>query len=212
MSDNNLNNNDNKENLDENWDQEIYEDDGSRTNRRSKSEKRTWFIVSIIVILFLIVLIPTGAILYSQMSGNLNAGKTVATSSSTTTITSSSTKEESSTKESSSATMASSSSTTPSTSESFSDVEVPKNDPSTRGQVAQNETEQNQSDQTNAQDQSQNQTQNPGGTTVAYGQGDSTRSLWKISQEAGITLDQLYQLNPGVTPENVQPGQPIRVQ
>ncbi|RHH70972.1 MULTISPECIES: LysM domain-containing protein [Vagococcus] len=210
MSDNNLNNNDNKENLDENWDQEIYEDDGSRTNRRSKSEKRTWFIVSIIVILFLIVLIPTGAILYSQMSGNLNAGKTVATSSSTTTI-SSSTKEESSTKESSSST-ATSSSTTPSTTESFSDVEVPKNDPSTRGQVAQNGTEQNQSGQTNAQDQSQNQTQNPGGSTVAYGQGDSTRSLWKISQEAGITLDQLYQLNPGVTPENVQPGQPIRVQ
>lgn len=210
MSDNNLNNNDNKENLDENWDQEIYEDDGSRTNRRSKSEKRTWFIVSIIVILFLIVLIPTGAILYSQMSSNLNAGKTVATSSSTTTI-SSSTKEESSTKESSSST-STSSSTTPSTTESFSDVEVPKNDPSTRGQVAQNGTEQNQSGQTNAQDQSQNQTQNPGGSTVAYGQGDSTRSLWKISQEAGITLDQLYQLNPGVTPENVQPGQPIRVQ
>ena len=210
MSDNNLNYNDNKENLDENWDQEIYEDDGSRTNRRSKSEKRTWFIVSIIVILFLIVLSPTGAILYSQMSGNLNAGKTVITSSSTTTI-SSSTKEESSTKESSSST-ATSSSTTPSTTESFADVEVPKNDPSTRGQVAQNGTEQNQSGQTNAQDQSQNQTQNPGGTTVAYGQGDSTRSLWKISQEAGITLDQLYQLNPGVTPENVQPGQPIRVQ
>lgn len=213
MSNNNINNNDNKENLDENWDQEIYEDDGSRTNRRSKSEKRTWFVVSIIVILFLIVLIPTGAILYSQMSGNLNAGKTVATSSSTTLVSSSSTKEtESSTAESSSSTVESSSSTVSSTSESFADVEVPKNDPSTRGQVAQNETEQNQGTQNQGQTNTQDQTQHPGGSTVAYGQGDSTRSLWKIAQEAGISLDQLYQLNPGIDATNVQPGQPIRVQ
>lgn len=209
MSDNNINNNNDNN---ENWDQEIYEDDGSRTNRRSKSEKRTWFVVSIIVILFLIVLIPTGAILYSQMSGNLNAGKTVATSSSTTVVSSSTKETESSTKESSSSTTESSS-TVASTTESFADVEVPKNDPSTRGQVAQNETEQNQTTPSQgSQANTQDQTQHPGGSTVSYGQGDSTRSLWKIAQEAGISLDQLYQLNPGIDATNVQPGQPIRVQ
>lgn len=208
---------DKKEELNEqeSWDQEIYEDDGSRTNRRSKSEKRTWFVVSVIVILFLIVLIPTGAIIYSQMSGNLNSGKTASPTSSTSVVSSSTTKE-SETKSTESAKSStemteSSSTTVESTSETFSDVEVPKNDPSTRGQVTQNETEQNQNDQTNTQNQGQPASQTPGGGTVSYGQGDSTRSLWKISQEAGITLDQLYQLNPGVTAENVQPGQAIRV-
>ncbi|UUV99547.1 LysM peptidoglycan-binding domain-containing protein [Vagococcus luciliae] len=205
---------DKKEELNEqeSWDQEIYEDDGSRTNRRSKSEKRTWFVVSIIVILFLIVLIPTGAIIYSQMSGNLNSGKTASPTSSTSVVSSSTTKE-SETKSTESAKSStemteSSSTTVESTSESFSDVEVPKNDPSTRGQEAQTETEQN---NTTQQNQGQTASQTPGGGTVSYGQGDSTRSLWKISQEAGISLDQLYQLNPGVTAENVQPGQAIRV-
>ncbi|MGX6970715.1 LysM peptidoglycan-binding domain-containing protein [Vagococcus bubulae] len=203
---NNVNNEDKKQELNEkeNWDQEIYEEDGSRTNRRTKSEKRTWFVVSIIVILFLIVLIPTGAIIYSQMSGNLNNGKTASVSSSTTVVSSSTKESETKSTESSTQTTTSSS-TVASTSETFADVEVPKDDPATRGQVAQNETEQNNTTQ-------QNQAaQTTGGDTVAYGQGDSSRSLWKISQEAGISLDQLYQLNPGVTASNVQPGQPIRV-
>lgn len=203
---NNVNNEDKKQELNEkeNWDQEIYEEDGSRTNRRTKSEKRTWFVVSIIVILFLIVLIPTGAIIYSQMSGNLNNGKTASVSSSTTVVSSSTKESETKSTESSTQTTTSSS-TVASTSETFADVEVPKDDPATRGQVAQNETEQNNTTQ-------QNQAaQTTGGDTVVYGQGDSSRSLWKISQEAGISLDQLYQLNPGVTASNVQPGQPIRV-
>lgn len=204
---------DKKEELNEqeSWDQEIYEDDGSRTNRRSKSEKRTWFVVSIIVILFLIVLIPTGAIIYSQMSGNLNSGKTASPTSSTSVVSSSTTKE-SETKSTESAKSStemteSSSTTVESTSETFSDVEVPKNDPSTRGQVTQNETEQNQNDQTNIQ----NQSQNPGGSTVAFGQGDSSKSLYSISQSTGVPLERILELNPGIDPSNIQQGQPIRV-
>lgn len=204
---------DKKEELNEqeSWDQEIYEDDGSRTNRRSKSEKRTWFVVSIIVILFLIVLIPTGAIIYSQMSGNLNSGKTASPTSSTSVVSSSTTKE-SETKSTESAKSStemteSSSTTVESTSETFSDVEVPKNDPSTRGQEAQTETEQNQNDQTNTQ----NQSQNPGGSTVAFGQGDSSKSLYSISQSTGVPLERILELNPGIDPSNIQQGQPIRV-
>jgi len=213
LDNNNTENNDNKElkeefEENESLEQDIIEDDGSRTNRRSRSERRTWFVVSIIVVLFLIVLVPTGAIIYSQMSGNLDKGKTTPTSKpiavASSTTKESETKSTESTKESSteSTTESSvtSSSSSSSTSETFSDVEVPKDDPSTRGQVANNQ---------NGQDQTQ--TQGVGGQTVAYGQGDGSRSLWKIAQEAGISLEQLYQLNPGVTANNVQPGQPIRV-
>ena len=50
-----------------------------------------------------------------------------------------------------------------------------------------------------------------GGSAVVYGDSDATRSLWMISQQNGITVDELYQLNPGITDSNVQPGQQIRI-
>ena len=211
LDNNEFNNEDNKEKLEkldekESWDQDIYEEDGSRTTRRTKTERRTWYVVSIIVILFLIVFVTTGAIIYSQMSGNLDKGQ-VTQPSKPVAVASSSTKEsetkstESSTESTEESSTMSSSSSSSSTSETFSDVEVPKNDPSTRGEVANNQT----------QSQNQNQAQTVGGESVAFGQGESSKSLYSIARSAGISLEQIYQLNPGIDPNNIQQGQQIRV-
>lgn len=203
LDNNEFNNEDNKEKLEkldekESWDQDIYEEDGSRTTRRTKTERRTWYVVSIIVILFLIVFVTTGAIIYSQMSGSLGKGQ-VTQPSKPVAVASSSTKEsetkstKSSTESTEESSTMSSSSSSSSTSETFSDVEVPKNDPATRGEVT------------------NNQAQTISGESVTFGQGDSSKSLYSIAKNAGISLEQIYQLNPGIDPNNIQQGQQIRV-
>lgn len=64
-------------------------------------------------------------------------------------------------------------------------------------------------EQNNNNDNSQTTPAN--GSYVTYGDSDSNRSLWKIAETNGISVDQLYQLNPGVTDQNIQPNQAIRV-
>ena len=194
------------------WNQPIYEDqvetedDGdSRADRRVKEEGKNWYVIVLVVLLFLIVLVPVSAILYLNMNNKMNKGETKPT----TVVVESSSKEKkktSETKTSSSSTSSSSSSTessssSTSSSSSFADVEV-----------SPNEAQNNQANQNNgAEDVNQNQQQAAPGTTVNYGEGDSTRSLWKIATDNGMTVDELYQLNPGIDSQNVQPGQAIRI-
>ncbi len=190
------------------WNQPIYdgeeeskEDGDSRADRRIKDEGKNWYVVVLVVLLFLIVLIPVSAVLYLNMNNKMNKGETKPT----TVIVESSSKEKKETSESktsstksststsvtsnssstASTSTASSSSSTSSTSSTFEDVEVSPN-------------------------QVQNNQAAPGGA-VNYGEGDSTRSLWKIATDNGMTVDELYQLNPGITDKNVQPGQQIRI-
>ena len=180
------------------WNQPIYEDQvetedegDSRADRRVKEEGKNWYVIVLVVLLFLIVLVPVSAILYLNMNNKMNKGETKPT----TVVVESSSKEKKKTSE----TKTSSSST--SSSSSFEDVEV-----------SPNEAQNNQANQNNgAGDVNQNQQQAVPGTTVNYGEGDSTRSLWKIATDNGMTVDELYQLNPGIDSQNVQPGQAIRI-
>lgn len=195
------------------WDQPIYEDqvdnddDYSRADRRFKEEGKNWYVIILVILLFLIVLVPVSAILYFNYSTKMNEGtakndKIVVESSSSVdkkSSVSSETKESStasSTTESSSSTSSSSSSS--STSSTFRDVEVSPEDAQNNQNVV---PEQNDNTQTTPAN----------GSYVTYGDSDSNRSLWKIAESNGITVDQLYQLNPGVTDQNIQPNQSIRI-
>ncbi len=198
------------------WDQPIYEDqaeneegDFSRADKRYKEEGKNWYVIILVILLFLIVLVPVSAILYLNMGNKMNEGtakqdKIVVESSSTEKATKSSSKEktatsssktgDSSSSSSSSSSTSASSSSSSTTSSTFKDVEV--------------SPEEAQNQQNNAQ---QNNATNPaGGSAVTFGEGDNI-SVWRIAQNNGITEEQIYQLNPGLTSQNIQPGQQIRI-
>lgn len=204
----------NKDELNEQepWDQPIYEDqhegdddDFSRTDRRFKEEGKNWYVIILVILLFLIVLVPVSAILYFNMSTKMNEGtkesKIVVESSSTIeeSKVASSEKETQSTEktEGSSSTSASSSqSSTSTTSSTFRDVEVSPEEAQNNQNVA---TEQNNDENIQA-----------AGSSVTFGEGENI-SVWRIAQNNGVTEEQIYQLNPGLTSQNIQPGQQIRI-
>ncbi|MGO3733086.1 MAG: LysM peptidoglycan-binding domain-containing protein [Vagococcus sp.] len=195
----------NNTNEQEPWEQPIYEeseDDGSRADRRTKAEGKNWYVVILIVLLFLIVLVPTVAILYVNMNSKMNAGKAEAPK--TVVVESSSKKEkESSTKETSSSTSTSSSTTSESsssssTSSTFADVEVSPN------QAQPNQGAQNAGNQQTEQPAAAN------GESVSVGQGGNV-NLYRIAINNGMTVEELLQLNPGIDSQNLQDGQAVRI-
>ncbi len=193
------------------WDQPIFEeevgsdDDGSsRADRRFKEEGKNWYVIILVVLLFLIVLIPTAAILYMKTGSNLNEGtpkadKVVVESSTKEKVTKSSSSEKttestSKTEGSSSSSLSSSSSSSSSTTSStFKDVEVTPDEAKNNQNVVPEGT----------------QSAGPG-STVTFGEGENI-SVWRIAQNNGVSEEQIYQLNPGLTSQNIQPGQQIRI-
>lgn len=193
------------------WDQPIYEDqvdnddDGySRADRRFKEEGKNWYVIILVILLFLIVLVPVSAILYFNHSTKLNEGNAkndkIVVESSSAAPQKSSVSSETKESTSSSTTASSTSSSSSTTSSTFSDVEVTPEEAQNSQRVV---PEQNNNDNS--------QTTPANGSYVTYGDSDSNRSLWKIAETNGISVDQLYQLNPGVTDQNIQPNQAIRV-
>lgn len=201
------------------WDQPIYEgqekeeevdvdveDDGSsRTDRRVQEEGKNWYVIILVVLLFLIVLVPVSAILYFNMNTKMNEGKTAESSvviedSSKVAKKSSETKEKVSSSSTSSSSTSSTSSTSSESSKAFADVEV-----------SPGEVQNNQNNAENAQGANNQQQAVAGGSSVSYGDSDANRSIWKISQTYGVDESVIYQLNPGLDIQNIQPGQQIRI-
>lgn len=198
------------------WEQPIYEEgegeaensDPSRTNRRSKTDGKNWYAISLITLLFLIVIVATFLILYFKANANMNTKKDIVESSSliveksdVTSKTSSSTKESTTVESSTVASSTPETSTVPSSS-TFADVEVSPNDVNTNQQNADNANVAAQENQTPATP--------AGGASVNVGENGNV-NLYRIAKNNGLTVDEVMQLNPGIDSQNLQPGQSIRI-
>lgn len=178
------------------WEQPIYDTDDettSRTQQRRQKRGTSKFLVILVILLSLCILVPAGFVMWLTHDKK-NADSTPSTASSSLV---SSTKE-SSTNESSTSESSTTETSESESSSSSSEESVPSSTSSEESVPS--STENNQQDQQNAQAGEQY-------ITVQNGEGPN-----QVAARAGISVDQLYQLN-GIDPNNflLYPGQQLRI-